>query len=153
MKARRILWLYCVFAILALTIWLITIVATSGKLRSASSSAASAFAQAAKAAETQNDKVSGYEEEQRAQRATLSAEEAIKLSAEIQGEQALLDQFNAKRDVAETQSAAAAQAYQNHMARLIPVIALMILHIVGLMLFWPRPEVAPKTRTAIARKK
>ena len=32
MKARRILWLYCVFACLGLAVWLLTIVGTSGPL-------------------------------------------------------------------------------------------------------------------------
>jgi len=108
--------------------------------RRASSAASAKLKQMSDEADAHNDKVTRFEDEQRAKRAQLSAEDAIKFSAEIQAEQSMLDRLNAQRDAAQVEYTTASHAYQNHLAKLIPVIALLILHLVGSMLFWPRPQ-------------
>jgi hypothetical protein len=138
MKARRILWLYCVFACLMLIVLLVTTSISAEPLRAASSAASEEARDKTSAAEAQGERVAQMEEEQRAHRADLTAEDAIRYSAEVQTEQAKLDDLNTRRDAAETTYAAKSQAYRNHMGRLIPIIALLILHIVGTMLFWLR---------------
>jgi hypothetical protein len=138
MKARRILWLYCVFACLALAAGLIVVVATSGPLRAASDEAAQALGLQEEAVAKQNEIVVSLEEEQRAKRAGLTAEDAIRYSAEVQAEKQTLEEYTAHRDAAQATFVAASQAYKKHMGRLIPIIALLILHVVGTMLFWPR---------------
>ena len=142
MKARRILWLYCVFACLALVAGLVMVIASSGGLRKASVVAHEAWNKAIPMAETQGERVAQMEEEQRAKRAELSAEDAIRYSAEVQTEQAKLDTLNANRDFAQAAYIKASQAYQKHMGKLIPIIALLILHMAGTVLFWPRPKEA-----------
>jgi hypothetical protein len=138
MKTRRLLWLYCVLACLGLAAWLVAVVAGSGELRAASADANKAVASATSATEEQGDKVALMEEEQRSKRADLSPQDAIRFSAVVQEEKGQFDALVAQRDAAQSSYATASQAYQRHMNKLIPIIALLILHIVGTMLFWPR---------------
>jgi hypothetical protein len=140
MNARRTLWLYCLLAILGLAGWLISIVATGGPLRRESATASSTVKTHSNAADAQREKVLLLEEEQRAKRAGLSAEEAIRMSYKVQTEQELLQRIEGQRDAANEKYQLLTVAYQNHMKKLIPIIGLLILHLVGVMLFWPRPD-------------
>src|SRR5687768_10411472 len=140
MKTRRTLWLYCILATLGLAGWMIAIVATAGPLRTASEDASDGVKESTSVVEAQRQVVNALEEDQRRRRAELTAEDAIRLSVEVQVEQSKLQALDQDRAAREAEHAAALTNVQNHMKPLIPIIALLILHIVGTMLFWPRPE-------------
>lgn len=138
MKARRILWLYCVFACLALVAGLIAVIATSGPLRKDTARYSAWVKKAGADADAQRERVQAAEEDQRQRRAELSPADAIRLSVEVQTKQATLKTLEALEQSAQLEYSRVLGDYRNHMARLIPIIALLILHIVGMMLFWPR---------------
>ncbi|MDQ3024408.1 MAG: hypothetical protein M3R04_08515 [bacterium] len=140
MKARRTLWLYCLLATVALAGSLISIVASAGPLRTQSAVASDEVQSATVNAESQRETVLSLEEEQRANRSKFSAEDAIRMSSRVQQQQAVMKKLDDTRDSAEDKYQLLSVAYQNHMKRLIPIIGLLILHIVGSMLFWPRKE-------------
>ena len=139
MKLARLLWLYCVLASLALTLWIILIASSGGQLRQATATASQRLKQTTAAAQQQHDAVDALLEQQRSSRAKLSASDSIRLSAQVQVQQQKEAELDRERSSAESAYAAAEHTYASHMQRLIPIIALLILHLVGMMLFWPRP--------------
>lgn len=138
MKARVLLFAYCLLALAGLVIWLF---ALTGQVKTANHSMQEAQAQlnvADDALTKGSDYLKTLTREQRESRLESTPQEAIELSATIQKIQQSVEEAR----TAAARSQALVDAYQDNSRRLqlrfVPIIALLIAHIVGAFVFFPR---------------
>jgi hypothetical protein len=138
MRVRALLFAYCLLALVGLTVWMLLL---AGQIQVAQASAREALEQHAVAQGAYNrgsEYLKALTMKQRESRLEATAQDAIELSATIQQLQQSIDEARS----AEQRSQALAEVIQARARRLqlgfVPLIALLIAHIVGAFVFFPR---------------
>lgn len=138
MTTRRILFGYCVLALAGLLVWIVLLSRQISVVSAAAHNAqgrADVTALAVKLGEQQVDDLLA---QQRAGRLESSAEDAIKLSARIQQLQKSTQDARDEASRAASDLALATDKKQHLQLRFVPIIALLISHLTGVFVFFPK---------------
>jgi hypothetical protein len=150
MKLKLALFGYCIVAVLALVVWLVSVIAAGNRVGAERRQAETALAEATEKAETQRGIVFQMEDVQRNSRADLDPLDALKLSARVQEAQAELQARDTELAAAEQRHTQLREKHEALLSRIVPIIALLMLHLVGGFMLAPRRGELATARTPAA---
>lgn len=135
MNLRRAILAYCLFAVCAVVGLLVWTARAASILQAAGRAAAERASAASCAVELLNKTILDLMQEQRETRLTASPAEAIELSARLQALQGQFDEAAKAHRTASSEAARLESEHRRTLVRLVPLIALLLLHVVGLYYF------------------